>query len=88
LSVAEIHSGFLSELEKTAPEGLVQILNEYRDKGKIRHSDLAQRVLQHSLSNHKSGLTPSVVEALDAQTEAVLASAALTEYSAEGEVNR
>lgn len=88
LSVAEIHSGFLSELEKTAPAGLAQILDEYRLNGKIRHSDLAKRVLQHSLSNHKSAaLTASVVQVLDAQAEAVLASAALTEYSAEREVN-
>lgn len=88
LSVAEIHSGFLSELEKSAPEGLIQILSEHRFEGKIRHRDLALRLLPYSLSNHKSGLTTTVVEALDAQSEAVLASAALREYETEIEVNR
>ncbi|WP_122665909.1 hypothetical protein [Pseudomonas viridiflava] len=88
LSVAEIHSGFLSELEKSAPEGLTQMLSGYRTEGVTRHRDLASRILSYSLSNHKSGLTPTVVEALDAQSEAVLASAALREYEAEGEVNR
>ncbi|QXI54222.1 hypothetical protein [Pseudomonas alvandae] len=87
-SVAEIHSGFLSELEETAPEGLVQMLDEHRIEGKICHRDLAWSMLQHSLSNHRSGLTPTVVEALDAQSDAVLASAALKEYEAEREVNR
>lgn len=87
LSVAEIHSGFLSELEKSAPEGLIQMLTEYRTEGKVRHRDLALTVLSCSLANHKNGLTPTVVEALDAQSEAVITSAALREYETESEVN-
>lgn len=86
-AVADVHRDFLSELEQTVPQGLLGILDDYRLNGEICHGALAKYVLKGSMSKRTNALTDSVMKALNAQAEAVLASASNAEYGAEVEVN-
>lgn len=87
-AVAEIQYEFLSEMQKTTPEGLSQVVDQYKVNRRIRHADLAKRVLEISLSKRKNAITDNVQNILNEQANAVIASAYLEEYDTEKEVNR
>lgn len=86
-AAAPMQLGLIAELEKAAPKGFANLIQNFEKDGVIDFSEFTKAMLPDLLTDRKDILTPNIIARIEQQSDAIIASASLEEFSGDEEVN-